>query len=159
MYVLEMLDLILRVLSKETTNKLNFKNIETQLRESFELKNYVNELRIEKAIEKLVEEKYVTELKVPFNNELTDLIDNKIFYEISYKGQFFISTGGYVGIYDAQKEDKKRIIKLEEFNRKSQWFIIILTAFLVVFSAIQAFYYTNEIYKYFFVSVHNCVKA
>ena len=90
MITLQILDAILNILSNKPEDKMYLRVIQVNLYQNYLFKGYLTDLIIEKSIAKLLFEKYITEIKIPFKNELFKIDSELISYEITWEGQFFL---------------------------------------------------------------------
>ena len=151
MITLQILDAILNILSNKPENKMYLRVIQVNLYQNYLFKGYLTDLIIEKSIEKLLFEKYITEIKIPFKNELFKIDSELISYEITWEGQFFLSQGGY-GKYQREYYEKERVVNLENEQlanahkiNELQKGVLLVTKVLAWLTGVASVYYLIEI--------------
>ena len=155
MFTLQILDNILSILSNTSKDKIYFKSIEYELYQNILFKKQLTDLIIKKSIEKLVSEKYISEINSVVFNELLNKKINETTYEITFEGQFYISQGGYLGKYYKEKAEKERVINLEKEQLANAHKInelqkgqLSVTKILAWLTGVASVYYLIEIVKF-----------
>lgn len=152
MTLIEQLDFLLRFLadSKPLYEKFKSKDLYSILvnRYSAVKEEGFIESELISLLEKLSNDGYVTmeEVRSTERGPETYLWH----YSITFNGVFFIRhEGGYSDLINQKNSDRKRILLLEDHQKKYQRNQTILTVILVIGSSIAAIYYGIEVCKFF----------
>jgi hypothetical protein len=154
MKTLEVLDAILYYLSNNRII-VEIDTIEQYIDKNYEnLKDEILISKLQNALDKLVEEKYIVITKLP----IEDTIKKSEFegYYITWEGDFFIQQGGFVGKLLKENSEKERIKELEinqETTNKTMLSLNnslgIMTKWIMIATLVAGVYYALEILNHF----------